>query len=218
MRHVVWDWNGTLFDDLDVVVEAVNVSIAAYGADPIDVADYGRLFRRPLERFYERLLGRSIEGALMSEIDERFQEAYRAGFEGAGLTLDAADAVNAVTRAGASQSVASMLWHDMLVPTVKKFGLDEPMLALDGHRGAVGETKADHLTRHVNRLAELFPGLDRERMTVIGDIVDDAHAARAAGIACVLYDGGSQPREALEAEGFPVASTLVEAVGLAITP
>jgi phosphoglycolate phosphatase-like HAD superfamily hydrolase len=52
-------------------------------------------------------------------------------------------------------------------------------------------------------------------MTVIGDVTDDADAARAAGVGCVLYDGGSQPRAALEATGVPVAATLVEAVELA---
>jgi dihydroorotase len=41
-------------------------------------------------------------------------------------------------------------------------------------------------------------------MTVIGDVTDDADAARAVGVGCVLYDGGSQPRAALEATGTPV--------------
>ena len=36
MRHVIWDWNGTLFDDLHIVVESVNASLAELGAPPID--------------------------------------------------------------------------------------------------------------------------------------------------------------------------------------
>jgi len=27
-RHIIWDWNGTLFDDLHIVVESVNASLA----------------------------------------------------------------------------------------------------------------------------------------------------------------------------------------------
>ena len=34
--HIVWDWNGTLFDDLAIVVDAVNASLAHEGAGPID--------------------------------------------------------------------------------------------------------------------------------------------------------------------------------------
>jgi phosphoglycolate phosphatase-like HAD superfamily hydrolase len=50
---------------------------------------------------------------------------------------------------------------------------------------------------------------------VIGDAKDDAVAAAHVGAACVLYDGGSHPRHELEETGFPVASSLTEAVALA---
>jgi len=50
---------------------------------------------------------------------------------------------------------------------------------------------------------------------VIGDAKDDAAAAAHVGAACVLYDGGSHPREELEATGAPVAGSLTEALDLA---
>jgi phosphoglycolate phosphatase-like HAD superfamily hydrolase len=109
-----------------------------------------------------------------------------------------------------------MLWHDMLVPTVRGFGLDELMLALDGNRGTVGETKDQHLIRHVERLRQMHPALVGQTLTVIGDIIDDATAARAANVSCVLYNGGSQSRDVLERQGVPVADSLLEAVRLAI--
>ena len=101
-----------------------------------------------------------------------------------------------------------MWWHDRLVPAVRYFDLEDYMLAVDGHRGPAGASKQDHLARHVEQLTRLFPGrVRREAMTVIGDVTDDADAARAVGVGCVLYDGGSQPRAALEATGAPVAAT-----------
>jgi phosphoglycolate phosphatase-like HAD superfamily hydrolase len=216
MRHIVWDWNGTLFDDHHVVVASVNAALERFGVANIDSAGYQRMFTRPLSVFYERLFGHPVDPGLMQEIDDAFQEAYARGFAMASLTGDAADAVDMVGNVGVSQSIASMLRHDLLVSSVKRFGLDEHMLALDGHRGAVGETKEQHLTDHVIRLEEMYRGLSRRGMVVIGDITDDAAAARAAGIGCVLYDGGSQERSRLESEDVPVAATLVEAVGLAL--
>ncbi len=110
----------------------------------------------------------------------------------------------------------SMWWHDQLVPAVRFFGLEDHMLAVDGHRGGPGESKEKHLAGHVDQLTRLFPELvRREAVVVIGDVTDDADAARAAGVGCVLYDGGSQPRAALAAMGVPVAATLVEAVEMA---
>lgn len=216
MRHIVWDWNGTLFDDAPLVVEAVNACLASAGVPTIDADTYRREYVRPLNVFYEKFLRRAVDDGELLELDHIFQAAYWNGFEHATLTVDARDAIDAAAEAGATQSIASMLWHDMLVPTVTGFGLHERMLALDGNRGTVGETKDEHMRRHVARLLDLYPGISESRMTVIGDITDDAGAARAVGLECILYDGGSQERAMLEATGFPVASTLLEAVEMAL--
>jgi len=215
MRHVVWDWNGTLFDDLDIVVAAVNVSLRTVGAGPIDADRYREVYQRPLHRFYETLLGRPVPPEEMASIDLDFHGAYHTLLDQARLTVDARRAVDLVASRGQTQSVLSMWWHDRLVPAVRYFALDDYMLAVDGHRGPAGASKQNHLARHVEQLVRLFPGRVRsEGMTVIGDVTDDADAARAVGVGCVLYDGGSQPRATLEATGVPVASSLIEAVEL----
>jgi len=216
MRHVVWDWNGTLFDDLEIVVASVNVSLRAIGAAPIEVETYQAVYQRPLFRFYENLLGRPVAPEEMRSIDNDFHAAYHALLDQARLTVDARRAIELVAERGGTQSVLSMWWHDQLVPAVRFFGLEDHMLAVDGHRGGPGETKEKHLVAHVEQLTRLFPELvRREAVAVIGDVTDDADAARAAKVGCVLYDGGSQPRAVLAATGVPVAATLVEAVEMA---
>jgi len=215
MHHIVWDWNGTLFDDLHIVVDAVNTSLAHFGEGPIDADAYRAHYRRPVPLFYESLLGRAIGEAMWRTIDEEFHRAYHASLDRAGLAPDAIPAVDAVLRAGGSQSVLSMWWHDQLVPAVQAFGLDEWMIAVEGHSGAPGETKAQHLACHVEQLRLIHPGLSDARVVAIGDITDDAAAAMAVGMDCVLYDSGSQPRSVLEGENVPVADSLLEAVWLA---
>src|SRR5918994_175906 len=59
--HLVWDWNGTLLDDLGIVVEAVNHSTAAFGLNPITANDYRDHYTRPVRDFYDRLFGRTID-------------------------------------------------------------------------------------------------------------------------------------------------------------
>lgn len=215
MRHIVWDWNGTLFDDLHIVVDAVNVSLGELGVDPIDAAAYRAHYRRPVHLFYEALLDRPVPPDEMAAIDTWFHDAYHASLDRAGLAPDARAAVGAVVRAGATQSVLSMWWHDRLVLAVRAFDLAEHMLAVDGHRGGPGETKEQHLRHHTEQLGRLYRGIDRAEIVAVGDITDDAAAAEAVGIHCVLYDGGSQPRADLEATGMPVADSLLEAVYLA---
>lgn len=218
MAHVIWDWNGTLLDDLPIVVEAVNACLRSQGAPSIDAETYRSRFVRPLNGFYEGLLGRPVDDDFLLELDHIFQDAYWDGFDDADLHSEANEAIRSLASAGVTQSIASMLWHDMLVPTVRGFGLDEFMLALDGNRGTVGDTKDQHMVHHVERLQQMYPDLGRQTMTVIGDLVDDAGAARAADVRCVLYDGGSQPRGLLEGQGVPVVDSLLEAALLVLSP
>jgi HAD-hyrolase-like len=51
---------------------------------------------------------------------------------------------------------------------------------------------------------------------VVGDTTDDAAAAQAAGIRCVLMEDGPHPREALTACNVSIASSLVYALGLGV--
>jgi phosphoglycolate phosphatase-like HAD superfamily hydrolase len=87
------------------------------------------------------------------------------------------------------------------------------MVRVDGNRGHSGETKSEHLADHVDALRAAL-GIDAMACVVIGDSLDDARAARAVGVPCVLYDGGSHHRRELDAAGVPVASSLLEAVEL----
>ena len=215
MRHIVWDWNGTLFDDLHIVVDSVNASLACFGEGPIDAVRYQAHYRRPVPLFYESLLGRPISDGMWQTIDRVFHETYQGALSRAELASDALEAMDAVLAAGGTQSILSMWWHEQLVSAVEAFGLVGRTVFIEGHRGTPGETKAEHLTRHVAHLGERFSRTVATPIVAIGDITDDAAAADAAEVGCVLYDSGSQPTAVLEAAGHPVAASLMEAVRLA---
>jgi phosphoglycolate phosphatase-like HAD superfamily hydrolase len=211
VRHVVWDWNGTLLDDLAVVVEAVNASIARYDAGPIDADGYRDRYQRPVKHFYDSLLGRDVGDDEWRAIDTYFHQRYRDGLDRVDLTADAVAALEAVRDVGATQSLLSMWWHEELVLAVDRHGLTSFFSRVDGNDHDAGASKADHLRRHVGSLG--LPGRD---VVAIGDSLDDALAARAVGVSCVMYDGGSHHRRELEASGLPVAGSLVAAVELAL--
>jgi len=216
--HIVWDWNGTLFDDLHIVVESVNASLARFGESPIDAAGYQVHYRRPVRRFYESLLQRPISEEMWQTIDRVFHETYHSALDRAELASDAVEAMDSVAEAGGTQSILSMWWHEQLVAAVEGFGITGRMIAVEGHRGAPGETKAQHLVGHVAGPDRRLLAAGAIPIVAIGDITDDAAAADAANIGCVLYDSGSQPRSVLESAGHPVAGTLMEGIRLAGIP
>ncbi|MGK5743011.1 HAD family hydrolase [Micromonospora sp. URMC 103] len=206
--HLVWDWNGTLLNDLSLVVASTNAAFASVGGPTVSADEHRVRFRRPVAEYYADVLGRAVDEEAFGRLDRIFHDAYRNGLTTCEL---AADARAAMAAWPGTQSLLSMWFHEELVPTVRGFGLTETFLRVDGFRGGLGGgPKAESLQKH---LAEL--GVDGRSVVLIGDSVDDADAAGAVGARAVLYTGGFTDPARLRASGHPVADTLTEAVTLA---
>ena len=213
IRHVVWDWNGTLFDDQTLVTAATNASLLAVGSTLLDAESYRDLYRRPLQEFYFAMVGRAYSDTEWALIDNAFAQTYAAGLGACGLTADALAAMDNWAPQG--QSLLSMYDHDKLVPLVDSLGLTTRLNRVDG-RPATPDygPKAKYLTAHLTRLQERDPGLLAGQVALVGDCVDDAMAALEVGATAVLYTGGSSSRANLVAAGLglPIVDTLTEAV------
>ncbi|GAA2654353.1 HAD family hydrolase [Paractinoplanes durhamensis] len=206
--HLVWDWNGTLLDDLSLVVSSTNHAFAAVGGRSVDVDEHRSRFRRPVAEFYAEILERAVDEEEFGELDRIFHDAYRLGLTS--MTL-AADATSAIRSWPGSQSLLSMWFHNELVPAVATYGLAGVFTRVDGLRTEVGgHLKAGHLATHLDEL-----GLSGDQVVLIGDSLDDAAAADSVGAEAVLYTGGFTHPDRLRASGRPVADTLEEAVKMA---
>lgn len=208
--HLVWDWNGTLLDDLRLVVASTNQTFAAVGGRSVDADEHRSKFRRPVAEFYAEMLERAISEEEFEKLDRLFHEAYRLGLTSIPLVADAEAAIAAWP---GTQSLLSMWLHDELVPAVESRGLAGVFARIDGRPTEVdGGFKAGHLARHLERL-----GVGGADCVLIGDSIDDADAAASVGAAAVLYTGGFTDPARLRTAGVPVADSLVEAVSLAKT-
>ena len=208
--HLVWDWNGTLLDDLTLVVSSTNAAFAAVGGRSVDSDEHRRQFRRPVAEFYAEILGRAVDEEEFGRLDRIFHDAYRVGLT---TTTLAADAKAAIRAWPGTQSLLSMWFHSELVPAVDTYGLAGLFARIDGLRTEVGgDLKAGHLASHLAGL-----GVAGDEVVLIGDSLDDAEAAASVGGVAVLYTGGFTHPTRLRSSGFPVADTLVDAVELART-
>jgi phosphoglycolate phosphatase-like HAD superfamily hydrolase len=211
MKHVVWDWNGTLFDDLNVVLAAVNRGVEPFGVPPVTLDHYRDHYTRPVKRFYDDLLGRELTPNEWKELDDRFHAGYRELLDHAQLSEDAQEALEMVAQRGITQSLLSMFPHDELVPLVERLRIAHYFDRIDGLRGEPGDAKAAYLEEH---LRWLIIDEDPSTVLVVGDTPDDAVAAGHVGAQCVLVDNGSHHRHELEALLVPIAQNLVEALDM----
>ncbi|MER5259265.1 MULTISPECIES: HAD family hydrolase [unclassified Streptomyces] len=206
--HIVWDWNGTLLHDIDAVIESTNASFAELGLEPITLERYRDLYCVPIPLFYERLMGRLPTDAEWLVMDAVFHKHYWMRVEACALADGAAELLAGRRAAGRTQSLLSLAPHEHLVPIVRRHGIEEHFVRIDGRTDTSHAGKAERMVRHL----EALESVPADRIVVIGDAVDDAVAAAHVGAQAVLYTGGSHSRASLEAVGVPVVDSLAEAV------
>ncbi|MFD0205463.1 MULTISPECIES: HAD family hydrolase [Saccharothrix] len=200
-EHIVWDWNGTLFADNDAVLAAVNRVCADFGHPPITLEQWRETYSRPIKDCYERMFGRPLTGADWTRIDLVYHAEYRTLMDRCELAVGVPDRLAALRH---TQSLLSMWLHDELVPLVTRFGLHELFRRVDGLKAAGdGGSKAEHLAEHLDAL-KLHP----KDVVLIGDVADDAEAARHVGARVVLVATGASSRQVLERTGAPVADSI----------
>ncbi|MEV8587921.1 HAD hydrolase-like protein [Streptomyces sp. NPDC051180] len=209
-KHLVWDWNGTLLDDTGAVIGATNAAFAELGLESITLERYRDLYTVPVPKFYERLMGRLPTDEEWTVMDGTFHRHYWERAENCGLTVGAAELLAARQRSGFTQSLLSLAPHADLIPLVRRHGIAERFVRVDGRPDTSTDGKSGQMVRH---LAELR--VPAERVVVIGDAADDAVAAMHVGARAVLYTGGSHSRASLERVGVPVVDSLEEAVAVA---
>ncbi|WP_283138445.1 HAD family hydrolase [Rhizohabitans arisaemae] len=210
MRHIIWDWNGTLFHDIDAVVGATNELFRSYEIGPLTHDGFRACYTRPIWVLYERLLRRSLDEGEFDRLDREFHEHYHRLMLACDLSEGARTALQGWQEAGGGQSLLSMWEHGRLVPKVEEFGIHRHFSRVDGLRSEAGGHKAEHMVAHIEAL-----GLDAKRILVIGDSVDDATAAAHVGAEAILFTGGMTSRADLERTGVPVVDSLAEALARA---
>jgi len=206
VRHVIWDWNGTLLDDTQAALDALNAMLARRGAPPISMAFYRAEFAFPVRPFYDRI-GLSVADGDWDALAREYHETYAA--QPMGLNAEALAALEAVRRRGVEQSMLSALRQDLLESVTARFGVASYLRYRYGTDNLDGASKLD---RGRALLAALGGA---EGVVMIGDALHDKEVADALGVRCVLCAQGSHAVRRLAAVA-PTAETLLGAVELAL--
>ena len=214
MRHILWDWNGTLLDDTRAALDTLNIMLARRGARPVTMAFYRDNFAFPVRPFYERIgveLANEDWDALAREYHDLYAEQPKR------LNPEALAALERVKAAGARQSILSALRQDLLDEATAAFGVAPYMERIRGTDNLDGASKLDRARELLAEIGEADEGRERPDVVMIGDALHDKEVADALGVRCVLCGQGSHAAWRL-ARVAPTGETLPEAVALALAP
>ncbi len=195
---IVWDFNGTLLDDVRACLDALNSFLRARNLPQLSREDYRRRFGFPVADFYHALGMDFATPFDWESLGESFHMRYLFSPH-LGLQPGAAETVRALHARGVRQGVLSALEQGLLEVQLAQFGLAGAMDFIRGSRNYEGASK------EAAAAALRLRGAD---VVMIGDTLHDAEVARGQGWRCVLCSAGHQTPERLAAAGFPIVPTL----------
>jgi phosphoglycolate phosphatase len=201
-KHIIWDWNGTLLDDLQACVDAINILLARRHLPAVTVQQYLDVFDFPVRNYYLKL-GFDFSRDNWDAVAVEYHAAY------------ATTSLASPLRQGVKATLNTLKAHNIGVSILSacELGLLKRMLK---ERGII------HYFEHIYGLNDLYAsskvdlghsllkksGLPRANTLMVGDTTHDHEVAQAMGIPCLLMTGGHQSEAKLTALHSPIATTL----------
>lgn len=211
IRHVIWDFNGTLLDDVSCCVDTINTLLAERALPPMTLERYRGCFGFPVRDFYVELgfdFEREDFDALSTTFIARYLEHLNREGSGVAPHTGALDILEQVAARGLHQSVLSAMEHALLCKLLAHYKLDLRLRHARGLSDLRASSKVE-LGRALIGELDVAP----ENVVIIGDTLHDHETARAIGCECVLVAHGHQARARLERSGAHVVESLADVLG-----
>ena len=206
---ILWDWNGTLLDDVELCVDALNRLLEKHAyPQRYDRDQYRAIFGFPIEEYYVRA-GFDFSRHSFAMLAEEYMDDYIPASAACPLAEGAIEALDAFRAAGLRQVILSA----SPVPTLTRQAGERHVTGYFDRMLGLGDIYAKSKVELGRRFMQ-EESIDPGRAVMIGDSVHDFEVAQAMGTACVLQCSGHQNRQTLAATGAPVVEGLREAARL----
>ncbi len=205
--HLIWDFNGTIYDDMEAGFDSINYLLDSRGLPSLaSLDDYRAHFGFPIEKYY-RELGFDVDGEGFDVLAHDWLEEYLRRSRTAGLRDGVLPVMRELFRRGMPQLVLSASEINMLTRQLTALGIAgffETILGL-------GDIYARSKVEVARRWRETHP---QARPLFVGDTLHDAETAAEIGADCVLIAGGHQTKARLLDAGVPVVDSFAELLDL----
>lgn len=183
--HIIWDWNGTLLNDLSASLNSVNDMLDSRNMPKIDADFYKECIGVPIRKFYDRVF--NMEKEDYSVIIKQYNEGYLRHLPDCGLTDGAREAIEYFCSCGMNQAVVSSSNNNQLCANIAKYKLDGCFDAVLGSADFYAGSKIDRAKDYIAKTNG-----ESGRILVVGDLEHDADMAKELGADCVLLTSGHE--------------------------
>ena len=204
MKHIIWDFNGTLLSDAQLGVDCDNHVFDTLGLPRITIDDYRMHMTMPVRDFYTAL-GVNLNVYKYETISRLWLDRFNQHAVSVGLVPGALELAAKMKAAGFTQSILSASYEKSLLEQCEALGIHAYMNEISGLGDESAQKKTDIGRRQLERL-----GLRGEDCVLVGDMVADSELADALGTDCVLVPWGHNSAERLQRTGRCVVRDMDE--------
>lgn len=189
-EHIIWDWNGTLLDDLDIALETIEELGELYSVKPPGKEEYKAAFGFPVINYY-RDLGFDFDKVSFEEMSEVFIKIYTKRAKKAQLHEGIQQVLESVSK-DRTQSILSAASQSHLDEIVVHHGVSHHFDHVFGLENNYAVSKIDRGQQLI-----MASGVAPEKTLLVGDTDHDSEVGKALGVDVLLIADGHQSYERL---------------------
>jgi phosphoglycolate phosphatase len=185
-RNLIFDWSGTLVDDLGPVIEATNAVLGRYDIPAMDREGFRRVFRLPYREFYAELLPE----VSLEELEAHFRPAFDAALTPVTVLPHAREKLEWCSTLGIRCFILTSMDPLAFDRQVDEFGLRHHFEAI--YSGVLDKREV------IGRILQVHDLVPAET-AFVGDMTHDVETARHGGVSSIAVLTGYNHAEVLAA-------------------
>jgi phosphoglycolate phosphatase len=190
-KHIIWDWNGTLLNDVDFCNRIINRILVENELPKLSLEKYREIFTFPVQDYYTAA-GLDFSKTSFEVLGKDFIDEYESKKLSCTLFENSEIVLSSIHKKGIGQSVLSAYLHDNLVNTLAHYNLTKYFDNIIGLDNIYAGSKTHLGLSLIEKLK-----LPKDEILFIGDTLHDAEVAGAMGVTSILIASGHQVKEKL---------------------
>ncbi|MCX6256286.1 MAG: HAD hydrolase-like protein [Bacteroidia bacterium] len=207
-KHIIWDWNGTLLDDVWLCVDVINEMLSSRGLELMSIEKYRRIFDFPVKNYYLEI-GFDFNKEPFEKTGIEFINAYTQRQYQCSLQEKATDALKYFSESGFTQSVLSAREHQALIHNLEYYKIKNYFIKISGLNDNFAYGKNDSGIKLIKEL-----NINPVEILFIGDTIHDVEVAREMACDCLLIAHGHQSLERLKTKTNRILPSLNDLIDI----
>jgi phosphoglycolate phosphatase len=201
-KHIIWDWNGTILNDVDLSVELINWLLKEHNLKTVSKDEYKSIFTIPVKNYYAAL-GFDFAKESFEVVGKKWMDGYeRRKFE-CKVYPGVVEVMEKIKSLGIGQSILSAYSQHTLDEMSAHFGLTKYFSHIVGLDNIYAASKLHLGQQLIKKL-----GNGKGETLMIGDTEHDFEVATEMGADCVLLSSGHYDKKRLEMLGVTVLDSI----------